>query len=152
MICIFVDSNPPTPITGKQMTSIWYEWSAALHCGCEFCCLSFWTLLWTQLREHISCYLAQTQLWKSLSLSTFCLCIIALCTFVLTIVLTELILSDSSLKVSRYCNAYGARKLMVRMDCLIVNYLQIVWGLVDRVHSKQALCVKWEFLSMLYNI
>ena len=64
---------------------------------------------------------------------------IALCTLVLAIVniLTELISSDSSLKVSCYCNAYGATKLMVRMNCLIVNYL---------------LCVKWEFLSMLYNI
>ena len=71
------------------------------------------------------------------------------CTLVLAIVLIS---SDSSLKVSCYCNAYGAMKLMVRMNCLMFNCLQIVWRLEEHVQSKHALCMKWEFLSMLYNM
>ena len=47
---------------------------------------------------------------------------------------------------------YGSIKLMVRMDCLMVNCLQFVWRFVWHLQSKHALCMKWEFLSMLYNI
>jgi len=63
------------------------------------------------------------------SFSRFCLCITALYMyFSFGHSSYELISSDSSLKVSCHCNAYGVMKLMVRMDCLIVNYLQIVYG------------------------
>jgi len=135
----FVDSNPPTPLLENKRQQ--FDMNGVLHCIVVVNFSVYPFELCFEL-SYVSTSLMLPGSKKALQFSFFFSFLslhIALCTLVLAIVnvLTELISCDSYLKVSCYCNAYGAMKLMVRMNCLIVNYL---------------LCAKWEFLSMLYNI